>query len=280
MTTVSSVQDSLKLLFSDDYKISDSDYKSLSEILLSNRVSELAFESGLVQIIKLLHETGAKFPISINFLQYLWKEHFVDFNFVKMFIPLIQNGILKMSKVSRKTLESGKILHDISTEDATQEKFVAVYSTVKFDSIYNPFSEILGKYKFALNSFLNEGVAIAPQKVKSFVDRSNRLLQNMNIKISIESYIKDSETASEEINLLISNTSDYDLKNKDIQRLVKKYIGKLNYVLQTEAYKESKDEIFLGIKLLMRSDYKEIPMQLFSLIQDMEVNGVSVDGVD
>lgn len=280
MTTVSSVQDSLELLFYDDYKISDSDYRSLSEILLSNEMSELAFDSGLVQIIKLLHETGAKFPISINFLQYLWKEHFVEFNFVKMFIPLVQNGILRISKVNRKTLESGKILHDISTEDTSQDKFVVVYATDKFNLIFNQFSSILSKYKFALSSYLNEGVAIAPQKVKNFVDRANRLLQNMNIKISIESYIKDSEMSSEEINLLIDNTSDYDLKNNNIQRIAKKYIGKLNYVLQVEAYKESRDELFLGIKLLARGDYKEIPMQLFSMMQDLEVNGVSTDGVD
>ena len=272
---VSSVKDNLKLLFSDEYKISDSDYNSLSEILISNGVSEIAFDGGLVQTIKLLHETGAKFPMTVNFLQYLWKYNFITYNFVKSLVPMVSNGIFKLRKVSKEKLKSGKILNDLSLEDENQDKFVVVYSTDKFNIIYKQFSSILSNYKFELKSYLNEGVSIAPQRIRYFIDRSNKLLSNMRIKASIESYMKDDSEDIEEVNIILSGTSDYAISSNDIQRKSKKYLNKISYVNSSEIYKESESELFLGLTLSMQNSYKEIPIQIFNLVHDLELNGVS-----
>ena len=272
---VSSVKDNLKLLFSDKYKISDSDYNSLSEILISNGVSEIAFDGGLVQTIKLLHETGAKFPMTVNFLQYLWKDSFITYNFVKSLVPMVSNGIFKLRKVSKEKLKSGKILNDLSLEDENQDKFVVVYSTDKFNIIYKQFSSILSNYKFELKSYLNEGVSIAPQRIRYFIDRSNKLLSNMRIKASIESYMKDDSEDIEEVNIILSGTSDYAISSNDIQRKSKKYLNKISYVNSSEIYKESESELFLGLTLSMQNSYKEIPIQIFNLVHDLELNGVS-----
>ena len=69
---VSPIKDSLKLLFSDEYNISDSDYRALSEILVSNGLSENAFSGGVVQLVKLLYENQIKLPASLNYLQDAW----------------------------------------------------------------------------------------------------------------------------------------------------------------------------------------------------------------
>lgn len=272
---VSSMKDNLKLLFSDEYKISDSDYNSLSEILISNDVSEIAFDGGLVQIIKLLHETGAKLPITVNMLQYIWKSKLISYNFVKSLVPLVSNGIIKLRKVNRERLTSGKILHDLSLENLTQDKFVVVYSTQKFDVINKQFIEILSKYKFELPSYISEGVSTEPQKVRAFIDRSNRLLSNLKIKLSVESYMKDDSEGIEEINIIVSGTSDYDIKPSEMQRKSRQHLNKISYVISSEAYKESKNEIFIGLSLKIQSFYKELPMQLFNFIQDLEINGIS-----
>lgn len=272
---VSSMKDNLKLLFSDEYKISDSDYNSLSEILISNDVSEIAFDGGLVQIIKLLHETGAKLPITVNMLQYIWKSKLISYNFVKSLVPLVSNGIIKLRKVNRERLTSGKILHDLSLENLTQDKFVVVYSTQKFDVINKQFTEVLSKYKFELPYYISEGVSAEPQKVRAFIDRSNRLLSNLKIKLSVESYMKDDSEGVEEINIIASGTSDYDIKPSEMQRKSRQNLNKISYVISSEAYKESKNEIFIGLSLKIQSSYKELPMQLFNFIQDLEINGIS-----
>ena len=227
---VSSMKDNLKLLFSDEYKISDSDYNSLSEILISNGVSEIAFDGGLVQTIKLLHETGAKFPMTVNFLQYLWKDNFITYNFIKSIVPLVSSGIFRLRKVSKERLLSGSILNDLSLEDINQDKFVVVYSTEKFNMIYKQFSSILSKYKFELKYYLNEGVSIAPQRVRYFIDRSNKLLSNMRVKASVESYMKDDSEGNEEVNIILSGTSVNSIPILFLLEAFCKYLAKSKLV--------------------------------------------------
>lgn len=272
---VSSMKDDLKLLFSDEYKISDSDYNTLSEILISNNLSELAFDGGLVQLIKLLYENGASLPISVNYLQYLWKNRYFDFNFVKSLVPLVSNGLIRLRKVNKDKLQSGKILHNMSVENENQDKFVVVYGTDKFSDIYSSFSDVLRNYKFELKSFIGEGVSIAPAKIRSSIDRLNRLLVNMKIGVTIESFMQDTSKGIDELNLIFKGISDYDINDTSIQRIVKKGTSKVSYIKSLEVYRESKNELFVGIEMVSQSSYKELPMSLFNAIHELELNGIT-----
>ena len=60
-----------------------------------------------------------------------------------------------------------------------------------------------------------------------------------------------------------------------MQRKSRQHLNKISYVISSEAYKESKNEIFIGLSLKIQSSYKELPMQLFNFIQDLEINGIS-----
>ena len=274
MMVISSLNDHLRLLLSSDYKISDSDYKLLSEILVSNDVESIAFDSGLVQIIKILHETGLKFPMTINFLQYKWKENFIEYNFVKSFIPLVSNGLFRLIHMGKETLKkrSDTITYDMNLEEMNQEKFVVVYSTPEFDVLYDQVSEVLSKYKFKLNSYIGEEVEIAPKKIRDSIEKLNKLLSRMSIKVSIESYIKDESVQEDEISLVISNISDYKMSNRDLEKFVRRYLDKVYYVMSVDAYKEVNNEMYIEITTKSQSSYSELTTALFNMINDLEVN--------
>lgn len=271
---VSSLRDDLKLLFSDDYRISDSDYNVLSEILVSSNISDIAFD-GLIQTIKLLHDTGATLPISVNLLKHLWEEQYIGYNFVKSLVPMSDNGFIEIKRVATsKLLLSKSILFDVNLEDTSLSHCAVIYPTDKFNILKSRVVDVLSKYKFKLNSYINEGVELIPQKVKSSIDKANKVLQDINVRISIESYMKDTSLGTEELNLVVSGVSDYTLKDKEIQRIISKNLKGLGYVTNVEAYKESKKEIYIGIIMKTQSSYNGLHTQLINAIQYLEVNGV------
>jgi len=271
---VSSIKDDLEMLFSEDYQISDSNYKVLSEILLSNDVVTKAFDGGLVQLIKLLFEDNVYFPISVNTLRHYWDKKYLEFNFVKMLSSMISSGILRLRKSNKDVfLNSTTITKDLSVEDLNKEKFAVLYVTPKFTDIYDGFLGVLLDSKRVENT-ITEGAKIAPVKIESVIDKANDLLKNLGISISIESYMKDTSMDTEETNLIISGTSPYTIKDKDIQRMAKRVISKLDYVSSVEAYKESDSELFLSIITKVSGTYRNLHKSIFEFIKELEVEGV------
>lgn len=275
---VSSLTDSLKVLFSGDYEISDSDYKKLSDILVSNNVSEIAFDTGLVQIIKLMYDNGYTTPISLDLVRKTWSKENIQFNFVKMLVPLIKEGIIKLRKINCEVFKE----KDFITKEPGEcfngnELHVVVYGSKVFNSIFEGFKEILSNYQkreiTESVDIVNEGVS-EPSKVKNAVQSINKLASALRVNISIESYMKDDSTGVEEINLICSDTSRYTLKDSDIQKLANKFIKKVSYVSSVEAYKEGNSELFIGITLQAQSNYKDMVNAVYNLIYDLEVNGV------
>ena len=214
---VSPIKDSLKLLFSDEYNISDSDYQALSEILVSNNLSEDAFSNGVVQLVKLLYDNQIKLPVSLNYLQEVWSNSNMPIPLVKVIAPSIRKGTIKIRRVGKGMFFKHKSLTR-ANDEPEQKKYIVVYNTDVLDNLYNGFSNILSKYKKKETSYiLTESVSIIPKKVSNFVDKANKLLSVYNISIDIESYMKDIANNLEEINLIVSGTSKYKLTNKDIQ---------------------------------------------------------------
>lgn len=270
---VSPLKDSLKLLFSDEYNISDSDYQALSEILVSNNISEDAFSGGVVQLVKLLYDNQVKLPVSLNYLQEVWSTSNMPIPLVKVIAPSIRKGTIKVRRVGKDMFFKHKTIVRASVEPE-QKKYIVVYSTDVLDSLYNGFSSILSKYKKKVVSYiLTESVSIIPKKVSHFVDKANKLLSVYNITIDIESYMKDLANNLEEINLIVSGTSKYKLTNKDIQKRTKG-LRNVKCIHGIETYKESSSELFIGLTTSIETNYSDIPLQLFTFIEDLEVNGV------
>lgn len=266
---VSSTQNSLKLIFSEDYNMSDSDYKKLSDILIQNNLTVNAFDGGLVQIIKLLFDHKLSFPITLNLLQDLWSDTYVKFNFIKMLSPLIKDGVIKIRKVSKQTLSARTNISKLPEEPDTDITIV-IYASNILENIFREFCIVLSSKG---KKGILEGTDIAPSKIKGFVNKLNRQLSSLNIITSIESYMKDDIT--EDVNLIISGVSNYSVRSQDIQNKFKRSLGNVSYVDSVEAYKEGKDELFLGLSLKIQKDYKDLVPKIFNILNDLEVNYVS-----
>lgn len=273
---VSSITDNLKVLFSEDYKISDSDYKKLSDILVSSEVSEIAFDTGLVQIIKLMIDKGYTTPISLELVRKMWSKENIQFNFVKMLVPLLKDGVIKLRKVNCDVFRE----QDFITKDQGEcfngdELHVVIYGSKVFNNVLSGFSEILSKCEKIEESVnIVESVSEQPSKVKSAVQSLNKMAQALRLKISIESYMKDDSTGNEEINLICTDTSRYSLKDSDIQKLANKFIKKVSYVNSVESYKEGSSELFLGLSIKTQNSYKDLVNAVYNFLYDLEVNGV------
>ena len=74
--------------------------------------------------------------------------------------------------------------------------------------------------------------------------------------------------------MIFTGTSDYSLKDKEIKKIADKYIKKLSMVKDLEVYKESSNELYLGLELDKSKDYKSLLDPIYRFISDLEINGV------
>lgn len=267
---VSSFIDSLKLVLSDKYNVSDSDYKTLSDILLNKGLSEDALDSGLVQIISLLISKGYRFPISLDFLRELWSSENISYNFVKMLSGILKSGIISLRKVKRETVLSNNSITRSNTEDLDRDIIVVVYGSPVFNEILSEFEKVLHKPQE-----LSEGVIPnIPKKLSNIVAKAAKLLKSLGINISIESYTSDSVLKVARLNLVLDDTSNYACGDNFILKTAKKYI-KGKSIKGVETYKEDSKSIFLGIDIsLVDSDYSLLADEIYSFVEELEVEGV------
>lgn len=271
---LSSILDNLKLIFSEDYDMSDSDYKKLSDILLQNNLNENPFDSGLIQIIKLFHKRGISFPVTMNLLQDVWSDEYTKFNFIKMLSPLIRDGIIKIKKLSPENLSKNKSIIRLP-EEPESDIIVVVYSSDRLDLVISEFTKILNIVDSKREIRVSEATQVIPSKIKGFIDKLNRQLSTLDIIVSVESYMQDKDS-TEDINLVISGVSNYNIGSKDIQTKFTRSIGRLSYIDSVEAYKDGKGELFLGISCSNQSkDYRDLITKIHDILNDLEVNNVS-----
>ena len=263
--------DSLKLVLSDKYALSDSDYQTLSDILLTKGLSDSAFDSGLVQMIYLMVKYKHSFPISLTFLKELWEYENVSFNFVGMLGSLLKNKVITLRKVKKETFLKDDSITKSNTEVMDSDIYVVIYGSKIFNEIFYQFKEVLEKD----DSSILEGVSIGiPKKVRDMIQKAGKLLKNLSVKVEVESYINDSALNSSRLNLILSQTSKYKYKDSDILRIAKKHV-KGKGVLEVESYIEDESELFLGIDLSGdESTYRDIADRIYGFVEELEVEGV------
>lgn len=261
--------DSLKLVLSDNYEISDSDYKALSDILLEAGLSDRAFDSGLVQLIHLMIRYNHRYPISLTFLKELWEYENISYNFVKMLGDLLREGVISLRKVKRETFFKSDNITKSNTEELDKDIYIVIYGSQKFNSVFSKFNDILNKR----SSSLHEGAGL-PKKYQDLVDKTIKLLKNISILVSVESFTSDSALGVASLSMILSQTSKYKYKDKDIQRIASKWI-KGREIKSVESYKESNSELFLGLDLInSESSFLRLADSIYSFMEELEVQGV------
>ena len=135
----------------DRYEISDSDYKTLSDILITKGLSGVAFDIGLVQLIYLMVKYNKRFPISITYLKEMWGYENIPYNFVSMVGDLLKNKVVSIRKLKKDTYIKDNSITKSNSEDLDKELFVVVYGTKDFNEIFKVFSSILNKFMRVLS---------------------------------------------------------------------------------------------------------------------------------
>ena len=264
----SNFTDSIKLVLSDNYNIPDSSYKKLSGILLRSGMSESALDSGIVQLINIVIKNNLTFPISLNLLKSFWSTEGVAFNFVHTLSSLVVDDIIKLKKVKREKFLRDDIMKGNDEYD-DRDLYVVVYSTEKFDTIYKGFEEILKTGE------VSEGVSFkdnVPKKFLNVFNKASKLLNEYNVPLKIESYIYDDVTGIAKVNMILSNTSEYGCKDNVIQRVAKKYIGKVKGVVNVESFIDSPTELFLNVDLTVKEVSNDLAFAISSFVRELEVD--------
>lgn len=274
----SGLVDSLRLALSDSYNIPDSDYEKLSGILLANDLSEYGFESGLVPIINLLIKYDIRLPISLEYLRTLWGIDNISFNFVKMIVPMVKDGVVSLRKVKReKFISSENIAKGEGELEENKDVYVTVYPTEKFNSIFNTFHEVLTNKS---DEIISEGATISskdlPSNIKNLILKTGTLLDKLHMKITEESYVEDEIAKTAEMNFIISDTSDYNCKDSDVLRVAKKHLLKVKSVKSVDAYIENTTEVFLGVNFSVKEASADMSNAIFKFMEELELNYVEV----
>ena len=274
----SGLVDSLRLALSDSYNIPDSDYEKLSGILLVNDLSEDGLESGLVPIINLLIKYDIRLPISLEYLRTLWGIDYISFNFVKMIVSMVKDGVVLLRKVKReKFISSENIAKGEGELEEDKDVYVTVYPTEKFNNIFNTFYEVLTKKD---NEAISEGAIVSskdlPNNIKNLVFKTGTLLDKLHMKITEESYVEDEVAKTAEMNFIISDTSDYTCKDSDVLRVAKKHLLKVKSVKSVDAYIESTTEVFLGVNFSVKEASADMSNAIFKFMEELELNYVEV----
>lgn len=270
--------DNFKLLFSDEYKVSDRDYKALSDTLMSRGMTEEAFNNGLVPLVKIIIDNSIKFPVSLSYLKILWEKDYSSFKFIDMLSGLIKQGYIKLIKVSKSSsmdIMGRDIETDIDNElGVSNDKLLVVEGSDILSNIVKEFEKfITEKKRINESARILEATNMYPSYVKDFVNRLNtRYLKEFRINVSVESYVD--EDIKDSLSLIFSNTSDYTIKDKEIKKLADKYVKKVSIVNDLEAYKESSEELYLGLDLTKSKDLKPLLEPIYKFIDDLELNGV------
>lgn len=274
----SGLVDSLRLALSDSYNIPDSDYEKLSGILLANDLSEYGFESGLVPIISLLIKYDIRLPISLEYLRTLWGIDNISFNFVKMIVPMVKDGVVSLRKVKReKFISSEDIAKGEGELEENKDVYVTVYPTEKFNNIFNTFYEVLTNEN---NETISEGAMISskdlPSNIKNIILKTGTFLDKLHMKITEESYVEDEVAKTAEMNFIISDTSDYNCKDSDVLRVAKKHLLKVKSVKSVDAYIENTTEVFLGVNFSVKEASSDMSNAIFKFMEELELNYVEV----
>lgn len=271
-----SVVDSFKLLFSDEYKVSDRDYKVLSDTLVSKGVSEEDIDAGVASLVNVLLYNKIDFPMTLKYFKYVWENTYVSFKFLDVLANLVKLGYIKIVKVSKSNDILGSVLSNDGFDVDMDGKVLIVQGTEKLTEVTNIFKDFINDKKRINEELLreiNEATSLYPSYVKDFVTKlTTRYLKEYHIKVDVESYVDEDTTES--LSLIFKDTSNYTLKDKDIKKIADKYIKKVNIVNDLDAYKESDDELYLGLELEKSKDLKVLFDPIYKFIGDLEVNGV------
>ena len=265
----SSFIDSIKLVLSDTYLLSDSEYKKLSDIFIEAGLSESIFDSGLLELMFLSYKNQMYLPMSLDSLKDLWESQSVPVGFIKMLTQMVQTGAIKLIKMKKDKFYSDDRIRK-SVHDPDSDKIVVVRGTELYNNVFSKFTEIVDKSN-SLDS-VTEGVSNMPKSLVGFISKTNSYLKKMRVIVSCESYNVDEALGIHTLGLILSGTSDYTCKESDIQRIAKKYISKNNNVKSVEAHRDSKSELYLEIVLSKISNTFDLPLSVYSFIEDLELN--------
>ena len=266
----SSFIDSMKLILSDKYEISDKDYLALSDILLSQGLSSKdSFDNGLVGIIKIMIQKGIKFPLSFSYMKDVWEEENSSFRFVPMIGELVRINALSLRKVSKEVFLKSENINKSSTENYEKDVFVTIYGTPIFNAVLNKFQEILVSKEKKLDVVMEStNLANMPKVVKNLVEKARKLLDGLHMGIEVESFEVEDVLRTVNLNLNIKDVSKY--QEADLIKTAKKYI---KGVSELEIYNDF-GSVFLGFKMDMDIDSntaRKISEGIYTCFEVLEV---------
>lgn len=263
--------DSLKLVLSDNYEVSDSDCKALSDTLLKAGLSDSSsFETGFVQIVELLVQYNQGLPMSLDCLKELWSSKYIPYNFVGMISELLKLKLISLKKVKRERFYKDSRIIKSNSEIPNKELYVVLYGTSEFENIISAFKRVLTKP----SGIIPEGAGMLPKKYQDMVSRLGRQLKVLDIGVSVESYVYDPMPDKISLSLIVSRTSKYKYTDTDIQKLATRRI-KGSGVLNVESYVESNSELFVGLEFTHSTvNISQLVSVIYSFIDELEVQGV------
>ena len=248
--SIRGLENTLRLILSDSYNIPDDGYVTLSGMVSNLGIADSDESYGMMYLAYVMAREDVTFPIRIKDLRFLWSKEGSVLNFTNILVSFSRNGFIKLAKI---------------------EDSLVVNSTEQLSELIFIFKDVIDLY--SLPVFESVAVRNTPKVVKNFVTNVQKELNNVKIFVELESF--DSED-TERINLLFKRVSDYTLKDKELEELVKKYIktGERD-VVDVESYRDSKSTLFVGIDFRAGTkNFNSVINNIDELFDDLEMNYV------
>nr|DAQ48222.1 MAG TPA: hypothetical protein [Bacteriophage sp.] len=248
--SVRGLENTLRLILSDSYNIPDSEYETLSGMVSNLGIADSDESYGMMYLAYVMARDNITFPIRIKDLRFMWSKEGSVLNFTNILVSFSRNGFVKLAKVDSE---------------------LVVKATDQLEELVFIFRDVI--YLYSLPVF--EGVAVrnTPKAVKNFVTNIQKELNDVKIFVELESYDSDD---TERVNLIFKKVSDYTLKDKELEELVKKYIktGERD-VVDVESYRDSKSTLFVGIDFRAGTkNFNSVINNIDDLFDDLEMNYV------
>lgn len=261
----SSFLDTLKVILSDTWEMSDSDYTKLSDIFISSGVSEFVLNSDVLQLFKVVVKSGDKFPICLDYLKSLWDSYHLPATITDTIIYLVTNNQAQVMKVTSKNTLSKYELEGQYDEGSPVVPVVVLSPSMQ--EVFNQFYYVVSQSAIIGESVV--GMSI-PKKISEIPLRIEKYFEGTSVQAQIESYFVDDVLGTADVSLLIYHIDTDDVPQSDCVRILNKHLSKCSGFKQADYLLEENDVCILLKVVVSEVSTKDMADSLAEAIMELQ----------
>lgn len=235
--------DALKL-FCGGYNISDRDYMSLSDIILSFGLGELAQEGDLINLIILQDKYKFDFPCTHSYMKNLWEKEFRSISFNTILKKFVDYGLVRLQSVTQETLFGTDSIIKSPYDTRGYESYLVIYSTSILKDVLSRIKPFFSSRKPAK---LDEAYMPISKNCNTVLSKIKSEIGNY--LVDLQYCTQDDVLGNSEMGIVIKakKLGDLTINDKELPRLASKLLGREQFLEDYEIYRDSRDSLYISL---------------------------------